>query len=72
MYYKIASKCDVDVTEDSFKVLSSSPNNLDLRILESLYVFKTRLKLNGNTSALPIFFADNQYFFISASMLYHY
>ena len=44
-------KCDVDVTEDSFKVLHSSPSNLDLRILESLYIFKTRPKLNGNTFA---------------------
>ena len=51
----VESKCDdVDVTENSFKVLSSSPNNLDLRILESLYIFKTRPKLNGNASALPL------------------
>ena len=48
---QVESSCDVDVTEDSFKVLSSSPNNLDLRILESLFIFKTRLKLNGNMHA---------------------
>ena len=35
----VESKCDVDVTENSFKVLSSSPNNLDLRILESLFIY---------------------------------
>ena len=34
--FHVESKCDVDVTEDNFKVLSASPNNLDLRILESL------------------------------------
>ena len=36
------------------KVLRSSSNNLDLRILESLYIFKTRQRLNGNTSASPL------------------
>ena len=37
---RVESKCDVDVIEDSFKVLNLSPNNLDLRILESLNIFK--------------------------------
>ena len=50
----VESSCDVDVTEDSCKVLSSSPNNLDLRILALLYILKSRAKLNGNTGALPL------------------
>ena len=50
----VESKCDVDATKDNLKVLSSSSNNLDLRIIESSYTFKTRPKLNGNTSALPL------------------
>ena len=53
----VESKCDVAVTEDNFKVLSSFSNNLDLRIFESFYIFKTSSKLNGNTSALLLHMA---------------
>ena len=40
----VGSKCDVDVMEDNFKVLSTSLNNLDLLILESLYIFNNSNK----------------------------
>ena len=45
----VKSKCDVAVTEDNVKVLSSSLNNLVLRIFELLLLFKTQQNLNGNT-----------------------
>ena len=47
---RVESICDGDATEDMFEVLSSSTNNFDLRILESLYISKTLPKLNGNTA----------------------
>ena len=50
----VETKCDVAVAENIVTGLRLSTNNLDLSILESLYIFKTRPQLNGNTSALPL------------------
>ena len=55
----VDSKCDVDVTEDYFKVSSSSTNSLVLRtllllLLLLLFIFNTQPKLNSNSSALRI------------------
>ena len=38
--FPVESKRDADVTENCFKVLRSSPNNLDLCILESLSILQ--------------------------------
>ena len=42
---------DVAVKKNNFIVLSSSSNNLDLCILEPLYIPRIRPNQNGNTSA---------------------
>ena len=34
------------LTNDNFKILNTANNESDLRILESLYIFKNRTKLN--------------------------
>ena len=46
--------CDTPVTISNFKIMSSATNNLDLRILESLYIFKHEPKLNHTKSAYPL------------------
>ena len=43
------------LTNDNFKIILDTANNeSDLRILESLYIFKNRPKLNMDSSAAPL------------------
>ena len=42
------------LTNDNFKILDTANNESDLRILESLYIFKNRPKLNMDSSAAPL------------------
>ena len=42
------------LTNDNFKILDTADNESDLRILESLYIFKNRPKLNMDSSAGPL------------------
>ena len=48
--FHVEGKCDEAVTEDHVNVSSTSSNFLDLRILESLYIFKAWPKQNDNTN----------------------
>ena len=43
-----------NLTNDNFKILDTANNESDLRILESLYIFKNRPKLNMDSSAAPL------------------
>ena len=42
------------LTKDNFKILDTANNESDLRILESLYIFKNRPKLNMDSSAATL------------------
>ena len=53
-----ASACDSPVSLDNFSILGSCKNVLDLRILESLYIFKLKPSLNNMQSANPLFLVD--------------
>ena len=45
---------DVGVVLDNFSILNSTSSLLDLHILESLYVFRHKLKLNNTQSCFPL------------------
>jgi len=49
-----AEQCDSPVISNNFKILDSVNHPIDLRLLESLYIFKVRPKLNENLSAFPL------------------
>ena len=46
--------CDTLVTSDNFSILGRSNAGLDLRILESLYIFKNKPSLNNMSSSYPL------------------
>ena len=46
--------CDSKVDISNFKILSSLSNSFDLRIMESLYIFKKQPVLNDMKSAVPL------------------
>jgi hypothetical protein len=49
-----AEQCDVPVSDSDFRVLASTSGTSDLRILESLYIFKLRPSLNSAVSSYPL------------------
>ena len=49
-----AEQCDVPVSDSDFRVLASTSGTSDLRILESLYIFKLRPSLNSTVSSYPL------------------
>jgi hypothetical protein len=49
-----AEQCSSRVTMDDFSILSSTNFNTDLRILESLYIYKLKPSLNQNCSSFPL------------------
>ena len=49
-----SESCGAAVDIDSFRVLSTSSYELDLRILESLFIFKTKPDLNNQLSSYPL------------------
>ena len=49
-----AQTCGTPITIDNFTILDSCSNTNDLRILESLYIFKDRPVLNIMQSAHPL------------------
>lgn len=53
-----ALSCDSPIRLDNFSILGRCNNVLDLRILESLYIFKCRPTLNNMQSAHPLFIVD--------------
>lgn len=49
-----AAQCDVPVRLDSFRVLGSAASPSDLRILESLHIFKSKPSINDMSSSIPL------------------
>ena len=49
-----AEGCDVGVVQDNFSILNSTSSLLDLHILESLYIFRHKPKLNNRQSCFPL------------------
>ena len=45
---------DAPVRSEDFTILDSSNNPVSLRILESLYIYKMKRKLNETNSAFPL------------------
>lgn len=48
------ANCDERVTEDSFTILGTAKNNVELRLIESLYIFKLKRSLNDNASEFSL------------------
>ena len=46
--------CDTLVTTDNFSILGKANSGLDLRILESLYIFNKKPSLNNMSSSYPL------------------
>ena len=46
--------CSFGVQLSNFSILGSTNNELDLRILESLYIYKKRPSLNDQQSSYPL------------------
>ena len=53
-HHSSSSQCSGSVSADSFSVLDSSQGLVNLRILESLYIVKTKPNLNEMNSAFPL------------------
>ena len=51
-HYEQCGHCDITV--DNFKVLGSAREEVGLRILESIFIFKRRPLLNNMQSAFPL------------------
>ena len=49
-----ATQCDVPVKLDNFSIIGSSNNSFELRILESLHIFRDKPSLNESQSAFPL------------------
>ena len=49
-----AEACDVGVVLDNFSILNSTSSLLDLRILETLYIFRHKPNLNNTQSCFPL------------------
>lgn len=52
--YDHAIHCKVDIDLDSFTILNSCNNKIDLHILESLYIHKLKPRLNSSQTAYPL------------------
>ena len=48
------SQCASPVNINSFKIVTSSTNPSDLRLLESLYIYKLKPPLNNTVSSYPL------------------
>ena len=46
--------CSSPVAIDNFNILARGNNNTDVRILESLFIYKTRPNLNDSQSEFPL------------------
>ena len=49
-----ATKCKINIKESDFRILGSSDDPIDLRILESLYIKKLNPTLNFDNSSAPL------------------
>jgi hypothetical protein len=57
-----AEKCDTPVRLSDFKVLGRANHPMELRILESLFIFQLKPNLNDMQSAYPLQIVNSQYF----------
>ena len=55
-----ALSCSIPVAIDNFNILARGNNNIDVRILESLFIYKTRPNLNDSQSASPLNIVDGR------------
>ena len=46
--------CDVRISDADFRILTSAKSDFELKILESLYIFKLRPSLNNSNSSYPL------------------
>ena len=46
--------CSTNVDINNFQVLATSSSEIDLKILESLHIFKSRPRLNSQLSSYPL------------------
>ena len=51
--------CGVPVSIDNFKVMGNTKFHTDLRILESLFVYKLKPKLNDAQSSFPLLIVNH-------------
>ena len=49
-----AQCCGCPITIDNFKIINYSSNSFDLKILESLHIFKQKPNLNNSLSSFPL------------------
>jgi hypothetical protein len=49
-----SEQCGAPVTENDFQILHTASNDLDLKILESLYIAKVKPDLNNTNSSFPL------------------
>ena len=49
-----SQNCPCEITIDKFRILGYNSNLIDLRILESIYIFNTKPTLNNSDSAYPL------------------
>ena len=49
-----ALSCSSPVAIDNFNILAKGNNNIDVRILESLFIYKIKPDLNDSQSAFPL------------------
>ena len=52
-----SQSCSCSINVNSFSVLSSCRNDIDLRILESLYILNRKPVLNDHQSSFPLLIA---------------
>ena len=46
--------CNATISDINFKILDTTNNNTDLRILESLYIYKLKPQLNNYNCSYPL------------------
>ena len=51
---RACGRYDAGVVLDNFSILNNTSSLLDLRILESLYIFRHKPKLNNTQSCFPL------------------
>ena len=52
-------ECDTPINISNFKIIGTSNHEIDLRILESLFIFECKPVLNNTTSAFPLSIVNN-------------
>ena len=64
LYRNHVFSCNVSVQDEDFTIVGTASNVIDLRILESLHIFRTRPVLNDMQSSYPLTIVGRYFFFI--------